>query len=546
MICGSGPCFAPTPDARELAELEGEIARRELVALNRALLTRSLDAFTRWAWPLITSSPLAPNKATDAIIATLQRVADGELTRVLIALPPGVGKSKLLACYAAWRLARDPWHRAIHVGHAAGLAETESRRVRRLVEGDEFRAVFGVKLRDDENTAAHWATDEGGRYIAVGTDGALLGRRADEAILDDPLDGNDRWSKPAKQRLVEWFFGSLSTRLDGIGAIVVVQQRLCRDDLIGVLAEFESYTLVSLPAEDEEGNLLAPEILTRDKLDEQRERSPSNYSCMYLQRPSDDANAAVPRTWWRFHRPAHVAIDTSPPLGCNADAPAIPTPDTFDAQAITVDMTFGGVKRTNDFACIQVWGRKRSPTGKQLFCLLHQWRKRASQLEQRKALRAIMASFPRAKVFVEKAAGGAGAIEELISDGIPVEPIQPLGSKETRLGMYASAPIEEGRVLLPLGASYLPELVEELAGGTGHDDSQDCLVYACAILGAQRPTVWDTYRQRADRGNTGEPPRRGRGPGGFGNVADAILGRRQPALLPEHVRAPVPLRSRRR
>ncbi len=523
MICAGSACMiaAPPTDILErVHELERELTARRLVELERGRLVASLDAFVRWAWRLMTGAPFVPNAMTDQILATLQRVGTTPAPhRILIAMPPGVGKSTLLACYSAWRLARDASHRALHIGHASDLAATESRRVRRLVEGDEFRAMFGhVVLRVDENTSTLWATTANGLYLAAGVDSGVLGRRAFEAILDDPLHGNDRWSTTAKQKLVEFFFGTLVNRLDGEGTIIVCQQRLAKDDLIGCLAEVAGWQLISLPAEDADGNLLAPNILSREKLDELRTASPSNYACMFLQNPSDDSTATVPRTWWRFHRADHVR-DDSRPSGCDQEAPPLPTPDKFDACAIVMDPTFGGTKRTNDYAVIQCWGARGTRTGKTLLYLRHQWRKRATQREQRDALRAVMRMYPEAKAYVEKAAAGAGLIEELIADGIPVEPLQPLGSKETRLGIYALTPIEEGRVLLPLGATYVPELVEEMAGGSGHDDAMDCVVYACAILGqgkspwgtAGKPSVWGVYRDRK--------------PGsGMANVASALAG----------------------
>ena len=112
------------------------------------MLRRSFARFVARYWSVVTGVPYVENRATRTIIATLQRVADGELLRVLIALPPGVGKSTLLALYAAWRLARNAAHRSIHASHAYELAATESRRVRRLVESDEYRELFpSVTLR---------------------------------------------------------------------------------------------------------------------------------------------------------------------------------------------------------------------------------------------------------------------------------------------------------------------------------------------------------------------------------------------------------------
>jgi predicted phage terminase large subunit-like protein len=444
-------------------------------ALEADLYRRSFADYVRRFWPSVTGAPIVWNRAIAEVVAVLQRVGDGELYRVLIAMPSGVGKSTLMALYAGWRLARDPSHRSLHMMHASSLANTESLRVRRLVESDEHRALFpAVVMRADENTIAVWATVSGGRYIAVGQDTSLLGRRALEAVLDDPLDTLDRFSRAAKDGLWAWFSESLMTRLDGDRApVIVVHQRTAVDDLIGRLIEQGGWHLLELPAEEEDGTLLAPTVLTREKLDDLKQRNPRAYAAMFLQRPGADDGAAIARTAWRFHAPATANPNASRPMGCSKpdDSPTVVTPTKFDRIVISVDMTFGGTKSTNDFCAIQVWGA----AGAQRF-LLDRWKKKAKQREQRAQIKAYRTRYPRAKILIERAAGGEGAIEELEAEGVAdIEGVTVgtlTGGKQARLE-NVSPTIERGEAFLPLGMHDLAGFVEELAGATRHDDDQD-------------------------------------------------------------------------
>lgn len=474
--------------AADISELQ-----REAVELEASIYRDSLADFVAWAWPQITGFDFAPNRATDRVIQALQDVADGKVWRLLIAVSPGTGKSTMLACYSAWRLARNPAHRSIHAGHSFDLARTESLRVRRLIEGDPYRALFpGVKLREDESTAGAWATTEDGRYFAVGTDAGLTGRRAHEAICDDPLNAIDRFSKAARETLWAWFTESLSTRLDGDRApMIVVQQRLDRDDLIGrLLATDGGWTIVEVPAEDESG-LWAPNVLPRAKLDAlKRDIGAATYATQYLQRPSDDSAAIVQRKWWRFHRPMQLPDNTPRPAGCDTTVPAVVTPEQFDRIVISVDMTFGGTKTSNDFCDVAVWA---SVGGARY--LLERWHRRATQLEQRAAIRELAGRYPRAKVLIEKAAGGAGALEILQADGIAnIVPVSPGGkNKAERLGLVSPA-IEGGNCYLPLGVPWLADFVEELAGASRHDDAMDTTSYALADLATNVPRQWMRWR----------------------------------------------------
>jgi len=251
-----------------------------------------------------------------------------------------------------------------------------------------------------------------------------------------------------------------------------VQQRLDRDDLIGRLIESGGWHLLELPAETDDGTLLASNVLSRDKLDAIKVQSgAATYACQYLQRPSDDANASIKRTWWRFHYSPHVAANAPRPNGCETATPAMASPDHFDRIVIACDLTFGSAR--GDYACAQAWGSLGAAR-----YLLALWRRRAGLLESVKAIRWLADQFPSAKIIVERAANGAGAIEELAHAGVPrVVPVTPLGSKAERLGIV-SATIEAGNCYVPLGAPWLAEFVEELAGATKHDDQQDCAAYA--------------------------------------------------------------------
>lgn len=474
-----GRCLLCDPEQPIPITRAQKLKPRVRTQLEREIIVRSFADFVERYWPVVTGMPYVANKATTGMIDALQRVADGKCTRLCISIAPGTGKSTTLALYSAWRFARNPSHRAIHAMHAFDLAATESRRVRRLVESEEFQALFPIKLRDDESTVAHWANESDGRYFAVGTDGAVTGRRCHEAIVDDPANVTDRFSKTARDAVYSWYTESLSTRLDGDNApMVIVAQRIDRDDLIGRLLAAGGYEHLVLPAEDENGELLAPNVLSREKLDVLKQQiGASTYACQYLQRPADDSNAIIKRVWWRFHRPASVPITTPRPLGCETEIPAVDTPVKWDRVVLAVDMTFGTTHAKADFAVIQVWGKVGGAR-----YLIEQWRKRATQLEQREAIKMLAKKYAGAKIVVEVAAGGKGALEILNADGIHAVGVLTGGkSKAERIGMV-SPTIESGSCYLPLGAAWLPEFVEELAGAGSHDDSLDACAYGIADL----------------------------------------------------------------
>lgn len=486
-----------------MTELPDDIAALELV-LEVSILRDSFRDFARAAWPLVTGGELRTNYATDAIATVLQAVGDGQLRRVCIALAPGLGKSTWCSVlYPAWRWARDPRYRLITASHAHDIAVQMAMRSRRLIQHEWFRSRFGVQLAHDENQQARYATTQGGHRIAVGVQGAILGFRAHEAIADDPLDAYDARSRVQRDKTNQWFDESLSTRIDGEGALAVVQQRLDRDDVIGHLVARGGFELVSLPAEfdaarrcvvlngagaeiwrdprEAEGELLAPDTLSREKLDALKlQLGSAGYASQFQQSPADDTAALIKRAWWMFHRQPHTAADTRRPTGSN-DSDAVATPEHFDRIVIACDLTFGSL--TGDYAVIQAWGAKGGGR-----YLLEQWRKRAGFEESSDAIEQMAGKYPGAKILVEKAANGAAIIETLRKKLSTVVAVKPIGSKLQRLSAV-SPHVEAGSCYLPLGAAWLDDFVEELAGATKHDDCQDVASYALHELAVRGKPV---------------------------------------------------------
>ncbi len=260
----------------------------ELAALEHALQSDicrdSFADFVAEAWHLVPPArPYVANLASSALIAHLQAVADGEIRRLLVATPPGTGKSTIASVmYPAWRWARRPGWRVITASHAHRLALRDSVRTRRLVEGEWYRSRFAKdtwELRGDQNRGDDYENTKGGRRLAVGVGGALTGDRADEADCDDLLNAMDARSDAARRTVNDWVTWALMNRLDDPehAPIVVIQQRLHGDDPIGHLLETGGWEYLRLPAEfdsrrrtvtciwsdprQEDGELLAQRLL---------------------------------------------------------------------------------------------------------------------------------------------------------------------------------------------------------------------------------------------------------------------------------------------
>jgi predicted phage terminase large subunit-like protein len=155
-----------------------------------------------------------------------ERVARGELKRLIINMPPRHTKSEFASnMLPAWFLGLYPHKQVMQISHTADMAEGFGRKVRNLVDSDIYNSVFpDTRLRRDSTAAARWNTDKNGVYIAMGVGGAVAGKGADLLIIDDPIseqEGKGLDSGPF-DAVYDYYMTGPRQRLQPGGAIIVV------------------------------------------------------------------------------------------------------------------------------------------------------------------------------------------------------------------------------------------------------------------------------------------------------------------------------------
>ena len=163
----------------------------------------------------------------------LQAVADGKLKRLIVNMPPRHTKSEFASyLFPTWLMGRRPDLKIIQATHTAELAVGFGRKVKNLIDSEDFRDIFPeVSLASDAKASGRWSTNGGGEYYAVGVGGALAGRGADLAIIDDPVSEQDALSATALDNIYEWYTSGPRQRLQPGGAIIIVMTRWSIRDL---------------------------------------------------------------------------------------------------------------------------------------------------------------------------------------------------------------------------------------------------------------------------------------------------------------------------
>ncbi len=279
---------------------------------------------------------LSRNWHQEAICYQLERLVRGEVTRLIVNAPPRSLKSQIVSvALPAWVLGLQPTARFICASYSQDLANKHANDFRKIAQSQWYRAMFPsvAPLKDSE---AEYQTAQGGFRLATSVGGTLTGRGADYVIVDDPLSAADAYSKANRDRVNEWFPGTLLSRLDDkrSGRIVAVMQRLHQDDLTGFLLSQGRWDHLNLPAVTfvdrsvQLSRLHGYEWRAGEPLDAVREplhvlelsqdaAGSINYAGQYLQDPIAPGGNMLKREWLRdqFSSDAPIRRPDCPELG---------------------------------------------------------------------------------------------------------------------------------------------------------------------------------------------------------------------------------------
>lgn len=292
----SKPCLSPNSLPRSL-RLEREIQKRLAARTN---LARCIE---------YRQAGYAPAQHHQLLIDHLEAVERGDIERLMVCMPPGSAKSTYASIeFPAWFLGRNPGKSVIAASHTQELAERFGRRVRNVVSSAEFDRVFGVGVADDSASAGRWDTTKGGEYFAAGVGGSITGRRADLAVIDDPVKSReDADSDRSRQKAWDWYVNDLLTRLKPGARQIVVMTRWHEDDLGGRILERERnrWTLLEIamealpndPLGRKTGERLWPEWFTDDMLMVAK-MDMRAWNALYQQQPAADVGDYFKAEWF--------------------------------------------------------------------------------------------------------------------------------------------------------------------------------------------------------------------------------------------------------
>ena len=402
----------------------------------------------------------------DAIREYLAAAEAGEVSRLIINLPPRMLKSTLVSvAWPAWLLGQNPRERIMVASYAQSLATRHSTDCRAVMHAPWYQLAYPkTRLASDQNEKDKFMTRARGYRMAVSVGGAALGEGGNFLIVDDPLNPLQASHPTQREAVNAWFDHTFSTRLDDKkkGVMLVVMQRLHPEDLSGYLLKKGGWEHLNLPAiapsrslirignykyVRKEGEVLHEarenaEMLART----QRELGSANFNTQYQQAPEQMVGAIVKREWFpRYERLPQASCIQSWDTGIKAGA-------QHDASACATFVAHEGKHYLAEV--------------------------RSMRLEYPELKRAIIMAAAEANpdaVLIEDKGSGQSLLQDLRREtGLPVIGCKATEDKVTRLTRVTPM-LEAGLVLLPRHAPWLAAFEAELFGFPTviHDDQVD-------------------------------------------------------------------------
>lgn len=449
---------------------------------------------------------------------------------LMLNCPPRHGKTIFVLFVAAWFLMMYPTKRVIYVSYNDDLSAVGGQIVKTIVERYGPK-LFDVRVsrttaKSDWQLDVSYDEDEDANILAgmlsVGVGSTITGRGGDLIIVDDLIkNAEEAASKATKAKHVREYDGTIRSRLEPGGTMIVIATRWAEDDLPGTLQErFEAYkdkpedeqgdpwTFIELPAlaelsdkdmEDlaamydadglevavenwrdqlgrKEGEALWPQrykakdlVKIRNSIDE------FSWRALYQQRPTERKGGMFPKSAWNYYPCEFGRNDEEHCIIARHDL-------TVNARCWAWDTAF--TEDDGDWTVGELWGL--TDEEEMVILEFHRVQKAGAGVDELVKDCAYRTGTSVAILVEQERAGSGKYVVQAWQKNLPgfvVEGRRPEGTKEERATPWSSF-VQSGRARLPEGAKFIRSFHHEhtVFPRGRHDDQVDPGVYAYQYL----------------------------------------------------------------
>lgn len=272
--------------------------------------------------------------------------------RLLINIPPRMGKSTMCVYFIAWSLAHYPDSNFIYISFGHELAAGHTYKIRQILAHPLYKKLFGVCIDSASRAKDDFLTNYGGAVQAFGSSGPITGKDAGlpnagrfsgAVIIDDAHKPDEVHSDTIRERVIKNYNETIKPRLVLGVPCFFIGQRLRERDLPDTLIAGEDgydWKKIIIKGLDENNNALHPTVHSKEFLLREKEFNAYVFASQYQQDP-------IPAGGSIFKSASFVLLDEEPDI---------------IATFLTVDCAETD-KNYNDATVFTFWGLYKIKTG---------------------------------------------------------------------------------------------------------------------------------------------------------------------------------------
>lgn len=298
---------------QDIALAELELRLRD----DREKLEGSLQDFITYFFPITEGTDFIFKEHHLEIIEDLEAVYNGDITRLIINIPPGYGKTELVVVlFCAWCYAKTADCRFLHLSYTSELTSTNSVKIKDIINTEEFQDLWPTEFSKEINGKEHWQTTHG-EFRGKSTGGTVTGFRAGRItegfhgalIIDDPIKPEDAESDIIRKKMNKRLVNTVKSRIMHEDVpVIMIMQRIHDNDPAGFMLEGgmgDEWKLLKIEAirKDKKGNEYAlwPEKDSLEYLQSYKAAAPYEFSGQYQQTPVPDGGVFFKRDDFNYY-----------------------------------------------------------------------------------------------------------------------------------------------------------------------------------------------------------------------------------------------------
>lgn len=386
-------------------DIEDILAKKKAEPIRLALCRKDLLSYARYIFEEEYETPLLEAWYHELLCNALMRVASGEVTRLIINIPPAYGKTEFaVRLFVSWFLGNTPKKRVIYTSYSDDLATKTPAEVKGLIVSKAYNKVFSNMSLGRKTSDKEWYLESNGGMFSTTVGGGITGFHGNIVIIDDPMKAIEKNSKATRDLVKNFYKGSITSRLrkdDPNSAIIVIMQRLHEDDLVGYLLEEEEdiWTHINLTGIEDE-----PRVY--DFFDYHYERAAFEPLNVHFENEAqlERQKKVMKEDWYSQYMQDPRTVETG--YVTDEDFVSVATWElSDDNKCISIDPA-QSIKETSDNRAISLVGVCLNEEKIELFNVYGTWFGKWSNEEFIKQIIEVMINNPGVPVFMESSGGG--------------------------------------------------------------------------------------------------------------------------------------------